>query len=238
MQIKLSLSPRIIALRLTIGVIIFAVISTGIQISKYVYDKRADWMDTFNLDREMNLPTWYSALMLAFCAVLLGIIAAGKKTEGNRYHHHWKLLATIFWFLAIDEVLTIHEVLIIPEVAEFLRLPWFLHSMWVIPATILVALFIKKYWRFTQQLPAQSRYHFILAAAIYIGGALVMEMIGSHYAEFDGQQRLTYALIATAEEIMEMMGTIIFIYGLLTYIRQWANNLQLQINIADSQKRM
>lgn len=236
MQLKLSINPRTLSIRLSIGVMIFAVISTKIQISKYVYGYRSDWMDTFNLDREMNLPTWYSALMLAFCAILLGIIAAGKKTECDRFYRQWKLLSTLFWFFAIDEVLTLHEVLIIPEVANALRLPWFLHSMWVIPATILVAIFIKKYWRFTQNLPKQSRLHFVLAASLYIGGALLMEMVGSYFAELQGQQHLPYALIATLEEVMEMSGIIIFIYGLLVYIRQWSNNFGIEVHVSSNDK--
>ncbi len=236
MQLKLSIHPRTLSIRLTIGVMIFTLISTGIQISKYVYGYRSEWMDTFNLDREMNLPTWYSALMLAFCAILLGIIAAGKKTECDRFYRQWKLLSTIFWFLAIDEVLTLHEVMIIPEVANALRLPWFLHSMWVIPGTILVVIFIKKYWRFTQHLPKPSSFHFILAAIFYIGGALIMEMVGSYFAELQGQQHLPYALIATLEEVMEMMGIIIFIYGLLVYIRQWSNNFEIEFHVSSSKR--
>lgn len=237
-QIKLPISPFGIVKRLTIGAIVLTIISTAIQISKYVFDYRQEWMDTFNLDREMNLPTWYTALMLAFCALLLKVIATGKKIERTEdttpspsYHRHWHLLSIIFFLLAIDEVLTIHEVLIIPEVAEALRLPWFLHSMWVIPGTIFVLWFIRYYWKFTNHLPNQTRYHFLIAAGLYIGGALGMEMIGSYYAELEGQQHLTYALLATAEETMEMMGIITFIYGLLTYIRQWAKTLQVQVEI-------
>jgi hypothetical protein len=233
MQIQVSLSPRAIVKYLIMGVIFFALVSTGIQICKYVFDYRADWMTLFNLDRELNFPTWYSTLMLGFCSVLLKIIASGKKQQRERYAADWQLLSLIFLLLAIDEILSIHEILIIPEVSDALKLPWFLHSMWVIPGIVFVLWFAKRYWKFTRQLPPKSRQHFVTAACTYVGGALIMEMIGSYVAEAQGQQNLTYALVATAEEILEMIGVIIFIYGLLYYLSNWAEKINLQISILE-----
>ena len=231
MQLKISLSPRKIINYLTIIVVFFISVSVGIQICKYSYGYRADWMNLFNVDRELNFPTWYSALTIAFCSLLLKIIAKGKKQQGDRYTKDWQLLSLIFLWLAIDEVLSIHEILIIPEVSEALKLPWFLHSMWVIPGTVFVIWFIRRYSRFARHLPYQSRFHFFSAAFFYIGGALIMEMIGSYIAEAQGQQHLVYALTATAEEAMEMIGIIIFIYGLLYYLRQWNDKINVEITI-------
>ena len=233
MQIKISLSPRSIVTYLALGVLFFTVVSIGIQICKYVFDYRDGWMKMFNLDRELNFPTWYSAWMIGFCSILLQIIAIGKKQQGDRYAADWKLLSFIFMLMAIDEVLSIHEILIIPEVSQALNLPWFLHSMWVIPGTVFVVWFAKRYSKFSRHLPLKSQQHFISAACIYVGGALAMEMIGSHLAQAQGQQNLFYALVATAEEVMEMAGIIIFIYGLLYYLSQWTDILNLQINILD-----
>ena len=104
--------------------------------------------------------------------------------------------------------------------------------MWVIPGTFFVLWFIRKYWEFSQHLPHQSRKHFFLAAFLYIGGALIMEMIGSYIAEAQGQQNLLYAMTATSEEVMEMAGAIVFIYGLLCYLRRWLERkLNLEITI-------
>lgn len=229
MQRKITISPINLTRRLLVGVLFLTVVSVAIQICKYVFNYRAGWMAMFNLDREWNFPTFYSASMLAFCAVLLRAIAVGKKMQSDRYYRHWQILSIIFWILAIDEVLSIHEILIVPDLAKALKLPWFLHSMWVIPGTIVVIIFAKQYWKFTFHLPKQSRYHFILAAIVYIGGALGMEMVGSYIAESQGQQHLTYALIANLEEVMEMLGTIVFIYGLLFYIGRWKPYSQVDL---------
>ena len=233
MQIEIAISPRKIIKYLVMVVIFFTIVSTGIQICKYVFDYRDEWMDLFNLDRELNLPTWYSASTIGFCSILLRIIAVGKKQQGDRYARDWQLLSLIFFWMAIDEVLSMHEIFIIPEVSEALNLPWFLHSMWVIPGLVFVIWFGRRYGKFVRHLPPKSKKHFICAACTYIGGALVMEMIGSHFAESRGQQQLLYALIATAEEVLEMIGIIIFIYALLYYLSKWTEQLNLQISILD-----
>ena len=234
MQIEIAVSSRKIVKYLAIVAIFFTIISTGIQVSKYVFDYREDWMDLFNLDRELNFPTWYSALSLGFCALLLRIIAIGKQQQGDRYVKDWRLLSIIFGFLAIDEVVSIHEILIIPEVSEALNLPWFLHSMWVIPGTVFVVWFVRRFSKFLAHLPPQSQQQFVTAASFYIGGALIMEMIGSHFAESIGQQHIVYAAIATVEEVLEMTGIILFVSALLCYISQWTPRLNLQLNILDS----
>jgi hypothetical protein len=229
MLYHLTISPKTIVKYLTIGVIILALISIPIQIGKYVFDYREAWTRTFNLDREMNLPTWYSALMLAFCALLLRVIALGKKTQQERYFRHWNFLSMLFLFLAVDEVAQIHEIFIIKDISRML--PGIFYSVWVIPYGIALIIFAQKYWKFTRDLPNQTRFHFILAAILYIGGALGMEMVGSYWTDLEGQQNLIYALMATLEEVMEMMGIIVLIYGLLTYIKREQDHLQINIKI-------
>lgn len=247
MQLYLTLSPLKLAQRLTMGVAFFTLTSIAVQIGKFVFNYREDWTVMFNVDREMNLPTFYSAFMLAFCAWLLGAIASGKQVEleqqktlndpddntpvNYRYFQQWKWLSIIFWLLAFDEVATIHEILIIPDIAEALKLPAFLHSMWVIPGTIVVVIFLKKYWKFWLYLPLKTRYHFALAASLYIGGALFMEMLGSYITVIENQQNPIYAGMAIIEEIMEMMGVIVFMYGLLVYIREWQQKIDVEIKI-------
>lgn len=229
MKYTVNIRPKKIVKYLVIGVVILAILGVAVQIGKYVFDYRADWTRMYNLDREMNLPTWYSALMLGFCAILLQAIATGKQTENNRYAPHWNFLSKIFWFLAIDEVMSIHELLIIPDISK--HLPPIFHSFWVLPGSIAVAFFLKKYWKFTLDLPKQSRWYFMAAATLYIGGALGMEIIGGVFADFNGQQNLAYALFTNLEEVLEMLGIITFIYGLLNYISHWTEIMEVQVKI-------
>ncbi|MEL6495205.1 MAG: hypothetical protein AAFQ41_08775, partial [Cyanobacteria bacterium J06623_7] len=150
------------------------------------------------------------------------------------YTQDWRLLSRIFAFMAVDEVVSLHEIFIIPEVSEALNLPWFLHSAWVIPGTFFLLWFIRRYHRFVRHLPQRSRFNFVLAACIYVGGALIMEMIGSHFAESLSQQHIIYAAIVSVEECLEMTGIIVFIYALFHYLDCWASPLNLQVSLAPS----
>jgi hypothetical protein len=56
-----------------------------------------------------------------------------------------------------------------------------------------------------------------MAATIYIGGAIGVELIGSSHAELHGYENWMYSMIATLEESLEMAGLIVFIWALLNY---------------------
>ncbi|NEQ76426.1 MAG: hypothetical protein F6K23_27335 [Okeania sp. SIO2C9] len=231
MKFKITISPFKIAKYLTFGVIFLTICSIAIQIGKYVFDYREPWTRLLNLDREMNIPTWYSALMLISCGLIIRGIFAIKKSQSDRFWRKWKILSIIFFLLALDEVASIHEILIIDDLADTLNLPSLWHSVWVIPGTVLVIIFIWKYWKFILYLPRELRRYFLIAISLYVGGALGMEMVGSYYDGIDGQQNLVYAMLATVEEVMEMMGCVVFIYGLLTYLGELSAELQVNFYI-------
>jgi len=231
MKFKITISPFSLAKYLTFGIIFLTICSIAIQIGKYVFDYREPWTRILNLDREMNIPTWYSGLMLVFCGLITRGIFTIKKSQSDRFWRQWQMLSIIFFILAIDEIASIHEILIIDDLADALNLPSFWHSVWVIPGTILVAIFIWKYWKFILYLPKPLRRDFLMAISLYIGGALGMEMVGSYYDGIDGQQNLIYAMLATIEEVMEMMGCVVFIYGLLTYLGKLNREVQINFHI-------
>jgi hypothetical protein len=56
-----------------------------------------------------------------------------------------------------------------------------------------------------------------VAAILYIGGAIGVELIGGRYAELHGEENWTYSMITTVEESLEMAGLIVFIWALLEY---------------------
>lgn len=231
MQIKITAVPLTIVRFLMVGVIFFTLMSAGIQIGKYVFNYQDDWLDLFNVDQELNFPTWYSALMIGFCSILLRIIAIGKKRQGDRFAPDWQLLSLIFGWLAIDEVVSIHEILIIPEMSDALHLPKFLYSAWVIPGMVFVIWFTRRYSNFVHRLPSKSRQHFVLASSTYLGGALGMEMVGSYIAQSFSQQHIIYGLCTVVEEFLELTGIVMFIYALVYYLGQWVHQLDLQIDI-------
>ncbi len=229
MQVHISL--RRLVLLLVAILTILAIASSAVQIGKYVYDYREDWTRMINMDREMNLPTWYEAALLGASGSLLGIIAQRKQELKDRFSRDWKLLSRIFYFMAIDEIVGIHELFILPDLADDLQLPWFLHSTWVIPGMVVVGLFIRRFWRFGKHLDPTARKWLIGSLALFLCGVMGMEMVGSTYAQWQHQQSLGYAMLATLEEVIEIAGMIGFIYGLLNYLKTFQGSLHFEIKL-------
>ncbi len=93
-----------------------------------------------------------------------------------------RFLSFTFLYLSLDELISIHEQLTMP-----LRAGLDLHGVfflsWVIPAIIVVAVFTLIYIKFLWRLPVQTRWLFIVAGIIYVGGAVGIEMLDGKYLE-------------------------------------------------------
>lgn len=190
----------------------------------------------FSLDEELNFPSWYSTFTLLFCAGLLAIISNLKKQINDNFASYWKILSWIFLFLSIDEALSIHEIFIIPDLRNALNLPPIFYQTWVIPGAILVAIFIIKYQKFFYHLPRRFQRLFALSAAVYIGGGLGLEMVGGVARKLIGRLSWENAGSIVLEETLEMVGILLFIYALLTYINYLTNQLEIHIHVANKYK--
>jgi hypothetical protein len=67
-------------------------------------------------------------------------------------------------------------------------------------------------------LPGLIRLRFVLSASLFIAGAIGFELIGGGYGDRHGFENMTYAMIVTLEESLEMAGVIVFIHALISYI--------------------
>ncbi|MCZ0904903.1 hypothetical protein ON021_33910, partial [Microcoleus sp. HI-ES] len=110
------------------------------------------------------------------------------------------------------------------------------YFVWVIPGAIFVAVTALAYLKFLRHLPRKTRDFFLLAGSIYVGGALGMEMVGGYYADAVGQRNLIYGLMVCVEEILEMVGVIVFIYALLSYIGSHLETIDLRLKIVENQQ--
>jgi uncharacterized membrane protein YfcA len=137
--------------------------------------------DKFDLDAEGNIPTFYSFLALLFSSVLLGAIAHAKNLDNDRYKNHWKILSFIFLYLSVDEIGQLHEDFDYP-MQKLLNATGFLYSAWIVPFGFLVAIFALSYSKFLFHLPVSTKKMFVAAFALYIGGAIGMEMPGGYLA--------------------------------------------------------
>lgn len=179
----------------------------------YVYG----FVPKFNLDKESNVPTFFSSFLLLISALLLWVIAKVKKKAHDLYAHHWFMLSIIFFSLSIDESAGIHELMINP-LRSLLKESGMFYFAWVIPVMILLLIFALSYFKFFIDLPIKIKHLFSIAFILYVAGALGLELIGGYYADLYGTERLLYVIITTIEESLEMIGILVVIHAILQYI--------------------
>ena len=184
--------------------------------------------ELFFLNSEGNIPAFFSVFTLLLCSALLAIIAFAKKKEDAPYRLHWKALSIIFLFMSLDDVAQLHEKTIEP-LRSALNAGGFLYFTWVILGIVFSIIVLLAYLRFLADLPRKSRNLFLVAGAIFVGGALGMEMISAYYfslyVDLPSLPHLRvchvqfyYQMISTVEELLEMLGIVVFIYALMSYI--------------------
>jgi hypothetical protein len=166
----------------------------------------------FSLSYEENLVTWVSSCLLFSCAVLLTLVASARRREGAPFQTHWWGLAAGFFYISLDELVQIHETL-----NTRLTFGGVLHFGWVIPATALVLGLAITYARFLRDLPDNVRGKFMLAGAIYVGGALGTEFPLGYWTSIAGDQNFTYAMIDLVQESMELIGVSVFLLSLVGF---------------------
>ncbi len=182
----------------------------------------------FDMWDEVSIPSWYSVTLLLAAAALLALIAAGKLAAGDRYARHWAALAVIFLALSIDDAADIHGHTSY-TLHELLDTSGFLAYAWIIPAAALVALVGLAYLRFLLHLPPAVRWRIVVAAALFLTGALLLEAIEGHYDTRHGVENMPYRLMVGAEETLEMAGIILLISTLLSYLAALAGEVRLRL---------
>lgn len=203
---------------LLIVVAILIILNITGQYMKYTLsiDETFGFVKLFHMDRESNIPTFFSSTILLFSALLLSLVFFVKKKNHDLDRNYWLLLSIVFLGLAIDETISFHEKLIWP-VRQLVGINEWYYYAWIIPAGIFLIVLGLGLYKFVLRLPADTRLQFIIAGLLYVGGALGVEIIGRYYHFFNGQNNIYYNLIATVEEALEMIGIILFIRAILRY---------------------
>ncbi len=161
------------------------------------------FMQLFDVNEEHNLPTWFSGFNLLIATLILGIIVKEKRRLEDDMTFRWTVLFVGFCFLSIDEVAVLHE-----TVNSVIEPSW----AW---GGLVIAVVVGVYFiPFLRSLPKRSFRDFFLAGAVYVGGAVIMELLGEPL----DSDSLAYNMTTLVEEGMEMFGIVLFSKALLTYL--------------------
>ncbi len=215
----LGLTRRKINLVLAGAFLLLFGLGTASEIALNIYGVRDFFglLRVVNLSYEGNLPTWYSSLLLFSCAAVLFLIAQLTAKAGASYVWHWRALGLIFLYISLDEAVMIHETFNSPLRAA-LEFDGIFYFAWVVPFAGLLAILLLAYLRFLLDLPRRFRVLFILAGAVYVGGALGTELPISAWYEMHGGDNTVYGLMNLAQEPLEILGASIFLSALLGYL--------------------
>lgn len=164
---------------------------------------------------EASLPTLYNV-------ALLFLASAASAVAGRVGSHRWawRLMCAAFGFLALDEALAIHEG-IGPRVGALLGTS---NVAWVLPYAIacLGLLLIILPW--LRSLPPRILRGFLVSGAIYLIGAMGLDALTHVVLPLfpDGgsvDYDLFHGVVTGVEEMLEMLGVILFLYFVLVFLR-------------------
>lgn len=213
------LSPRAAAGLALVMVGALSAASVSAQAVHYLTDAHLPGLVRLvNLSREGNIPTWYQASALAVCAALAAAVAVAAARRSDPFRVHWAVLALLFVYLSADEASAIHELTVRP-LRTTLGASGLLYYPWVIVGSAAVATGALVFRRFMRALPVRTRRSLVTAGAVFVAGALGVEAVSGMYAEMHGRDNLSYGLITSVEETLEMLGIVIVPRALLEHIR-------------------
>lgn len=182
----------------------------------------------FDLNAEGAVPSWFSSLLLAASGVTVLAIATLKQQVRDRYRLHWLLIGLMFVYLSADEAAEIHEMW------RHYLMPY---TNWTgvffyrstVPNVILATVVGLLLLPFARALGRGTQIRLLASAALYVAGAIGVEMLGGAHHEALGMENLRYQLLVAAEETLEMFGALGFAAAFLHYLRHWTDRPQLTL---------
>lgn len=214
--VHIMIQPRWLRRFLTGLVTIVSLLGLVAEVAYTLVDRNDPYglVSFVGLSYERNLPTWVAACLLFTCAILLSLIARATQLRGGPWCRHWYALAGVFTYISLDEATQIHE-----EWSDWVHAGGgVLYYDWIIPAAVIVLILALIYCKFLWRLPVLTRRRFVLAAVLYIGGALFMELPLGYWADLHGSSNLVYGLIDWTEETLELAGVSVFLYALVLHL--------------------
>jgi len=177
-----------------------------------------DFVRMVDLDQEGNLPTVFSSSLLLIAGFLFYLLHKSVNLKPKTTHYYWLGLSFIFIFLGFDEGAKIHETL--GDYTEnFVEASGYLYYPWVLSYGVLVLILGGFYFRFFLRMKRKVFYSFLLAAFIFLSGAVGFELLGAKEASAHGSDTLLYCVYYTIEESLEMFGVIYLIHILLQLLK-------------------
>lgn len=229
--IPVHIRPRKVAGLLLLVAFVLTFISGVAQVTNILLGAgRNPLLSLLFVGEDDSLPSWFSAVMLLACSVLMVLIAhAGSAVTRTRPFHWWGL-GVIFLYLSVDEAISIHEKLspLGRAMLGTVGAGEFIQRAWVVPAVLGLSVLAILYAGFFLRLPRRIRLLFLVALGLFFGGAVGLEVLNDLYVYLNGGVRnlsvvenvVRTLVLPHVEEFAEMSGLIVLVYALLLHARE------------------
>ncbi len=172
----------------------------------------------FDLNGEGNFASWYQSFPLLVAALLTLALAAHYRAEGAPLAGRWGAMSALLLFMSIDEAAQLHDLFTGP-LRRGLEIDFgVFYFAWLLPAVGFLAVCAWYFAPLIRSLPGAIRIRLVIAAAVYFGGAIVVEMLSGFAVEY-GRQSTPYLTVLTFEEACEIVGLLIAVGTLLRLLR-------------------
>lgn len=214
----IQLSPRRIVSTVAVCAAIVLVIGYIREIIVAIYPESAPSITSVSLDSETNLPSWFSSLLIAFVGLLMLWTSGAERRQGIRTATGWTVLGLGFFLLSLDETTSLHERfgginLNIPD-------PWGLLTFrWVAFGAIGLIVGFTLFLPFLLRLPRTTARRLLTAGAVFVAGAVGMEMIDGALRSAYGTGPI-YAIGYCLEETFELLGMTLGLRAVLLHLAE------------------
>ncbi len=166
---------------------------------------------------------------LLYSLLLAGVIAAAGRQNGKPGHRHFAAMSILFLLMSLEETVDMHGKLGRP-LGLALQPTGFFRFAWVIVGIPIVLVVGMAFVPLLLSLPRRIGLLFVAAGTVFVSGAIGMEMVGGAVYELDGWASPAYEAVLHLEELMEMIGAIMFVYALGLIIGE--RDLRLSISLS------
>ncbi len=177
----------------------------------------------FHLGSEGSIPSWLSSTGMLLAAGLLATIAFTATTDRLAFDHDlrrfWWAASALFFVMSLAEFAGFHEMLISPLREAFGAADTF-NLASIVPGILIVLIVLALSARMLLRLPVEITGLLLVSGAIYVGGAIGMDVLGGMRASLPGEASLHHELFVGVAEILEMLGIALFLTTMLEYRRR------------------
>lgn len=168
------------------------------------------WFYFFDVGREINVPTWFSAGLW----ILIGVLAGYYARHAIRARISWGFFSFVAVFLSLDETLELHERLDVlgNELARFV--PVQLGFTWVIPGVLIAGVLCALLLRLVLSLPRTVMAGLLVSGVVFVSGSVGAESL-SGMALVNGEPAPSFFVLTLIEETLEMTGLALCLASLL-----------------------